>query len=169
MSEFLQGLFAQTLLPILLTALAAIATWAIGKGAAWLEGKAQLVKLERIKVALEHLVDAAATAALETAQTAVDAIKLAASDGKLTPDEARAALEKAVNRAWQLLAPEIREILIGLFGSEQAAKAAAVTPTVEAAVRGLERPAKGVSPTPEELDALTRDARLARQRLGLLP
>lgn len=164
--ETITALLLDALLPLALTALLAAVTWVITRAAGWLRGKAELVKLERIRAAFEQLVDAAEIAAKETAQTLVDKLKAAAADGKLEPHEARAALQAAVERAWGLLAPEIREILIGLFGSEAAVKEQALAPAIEAVVRDLPRPAAPADVSPA---ALERDAALARQRLGLLP
>lgn len=169
MNEILQGVLWETLLPILASLVIALIGWAAGRAAQWLRAKADMIGIERLEAATQALINAAELAAKETAQVAVNAIKASAADGRLTGEEARAALTAARDRAWELLAPEIRQILIGLFGSEQAAKLNAVTPAIEAAVHDLKAGTATPGDAPVKLDHEARitAAALARARLGL--
>lgn len=90
MKEILPQL-VQALVPLLI----AIGTWALYSAANWFRAHA---KSEYQRGVVSRLADAVATIVAETQQTTVEALKAAASDGKITAAEATEVKEGAISR-----------------------------------------------------------------------
>src|SRR5690606_25810466 len=119
-------------------------------------------KNELVKKVLELVGTTAATAVANVAQVAVNDLKAAAADGRLTREEAQAALQKAVDQVWAAIGQAARDILLGAVGgSESKAIETFIKPAVEAEVRVLSAIAPPANPL---LDPADRDrmVRLAR-------
>lgn len=165
MNDLIPTLLTETLVPILAALVLAAIGWASTTAVTYLKSRTKALGSGLLRNALEQLIDAAALAVAETSQVAVDELKIAAKDGKLSKDEAAAALNNATKRAWEILGPELRQILLGIFGGdEQATLEGLVKPAIEAAVRRQDEPRKEAPADPE---VAQREAALARARLGL--
>ena len=112
--EFLAQL-VQTMLPYILTILAAAMSWASVMVVQFIRTK---VKNEQAAAILGRLNTETCTAAQEVWQTYVAAIKEASEDGKLTPEERRQALDEAVKKAKSYLGPKGLETLEKVIGPE---------------------------------------------------
>lgn len=115
----------------------------------------------------------AATKAVEDAvgavmQVSVAQLKAIASDGKLTPEEAKAAFQTVVNQAWMSLAKSVQDDLVKLEGSIALAKQQVIAPKVEPAVANakaamLDQQAKAITDPAAQASAKV----VARQAIGL--
>lgn len=124
-------------------------------------------KNEAFKRLLEIVADTAATAVREVAQTAVNDLKAAHDDGRLTKAEAMAALQAAKNRAWAILSDAVKQQLLDLVGGNaQKAIDTYVVPAIEAEVAILD---KVLPPAEPITDQATKDRVLqfARARLNV--
>lgn len=122
---------------------------------------------EAFKRLLEIVANTAATAVREVAQTAVNDLKAAHEDGRLTKAEALAALQAAKNRAWAILSDAVKQQLLDLVGgSAQKAIDTYVVPAIEAEVAVLDKLLPAAEPI---TDQATKDRvlQLARARLNL--
>ena len=94
-------------------------------------------------------------------------LKAAAEDGRLTREEARAALDKAVEQVWAAIGQAARDALLGAVGgSETRAIETFIKPAVEAEVNALGMIGPAAKPIESAVDR-DRVARLARSRLNL--
>lgn len=158
-----EALLQEVLIPIALTVLTAIAAWIGTTARSWIARKARETDNQILATVYGLVGQVAATAVAETAQTAVTQLKAAREDGKLTPDEARAAFRAAVNRTWNMLGQEAKDVLTGQAGSESAAKANIVGPMVEQMVANT----KTVASAPQTEVQAAKEVTMARMRLGL--
>lgn len=162
-ADFLQ----EVLIPALLTLAGAAVTYLAGALAAWVTRLAATQKNELIKKALELVGTTAATAVANVAQVAVNDLKTAAADGRLTREEAQAALQKAVEQVWAAIGQAARDVLLGAVGgSQSAAIETFIKPAVEAEVHALATVAPPAKPIEDVADR-DRMVRLARSRLAL--
>lgn len=153
------------LVPLLLAVLTAAGTWLATNAVAWVKAKAKEANNQILANAFGFLGQTAAVAVTELTQTTVSHLKAAREDGKLTADEARAAFTAAVERTWQLIGRETRNLLTGEAGSEQAAKETIVGPVVEQMVAATKNEGSAAPPRTQEQAA--KEVALARARLGL--
>ncbi|ABW35064.1 hypothetical protein Dgeo_3023 (plasmid) [Deinococcus geothermalis DSM 11300] len=107
--------------------------------ARYLKGKGTLLKSEQLRHALEVVGHLVVAKVAEINAQAVDTLKKASADGKLTADEAGAALRTAVQEVWTALPDVLRALLTAAAGSEEAAQDAYVRPQVERQVQGAPR------------------------------
>lgn len=160
-------LVQQVLIPLLLSAATYAVAWVGTALRTFLVNLAANQKNEAFKKLLEVVAETASTAVREIAQTAVNDLKAAHEDGKLTKAEAMAALQAAKDRAWSILSQQIKDQLLAIVGgSVQAAKDTFLTPAVEAEVALLDN----LLPTADPItDPATKDRvlQLARARLNL--
>lgn len=162
-ADFLQ----EVLLPALLTLAGAAVTYLAGWLAAWVKRLASTQQNELVKRVLELVGTTAATAVANVAQVAVNDLKAAAEDGRLTREEARAALDKAVEQVWAAIGQAARDALLGAVGgSETRAIETFIKPAVEAEVNALGMIGPAAKPIESAVDR-DRVARLARSRLNL--
>lgn len=166
------ALFA-AVLPYLLTAAGTFAVAGLGYAASFLKGQAANVKNETLRNALFLLDTLVFEKVTEIFNHAVATLKAGASDGKLTPEEAQAALAAAVTETWAALPALIKKLLAGIAGGELAAQSAFVAPKVEVAVKnvnslGLHTLSIDRAPTVRPTTAAVTAARL-RLGLGLKP
>ena len=166
--SLLQVILVGTIVPILGSLFLSFTSWASKKAGDFFDARAKNEKNATIKTVFDHLGHLASIAVSEVSQTAVDALKAAAEDGKLTAEEGRAALTAAVKRTWQLLGAEARGLLTDLAGGSEAnAMEHVVKPVVEAAVRAQKVASPNPSSKPKDAAIAARDAALAQARLGL--
>lgn len=130
------GVFAAALFPVVFTALTAGLTAALAFGSKFLKERTAAVQNERFRTILEAVGQLAYDKVAQLSQEAVRLLKEASGDGKLTAQEAQAAVTTAVKETWVSLPDDIRKLLLQIAGSEAAAKDAYVKPKVEAAVKG---------------------------------
>lgn len=129
------------------------------------EEKEATIKDRRLREATDLLSDLAFSAAEAVAQNAVNDLKAAASDGRLTRDEALAAAQRGKEIAFAQLSNEVQKLLISQAGTYENALERFVAPKLEGAVselkdtRGRYERALGL---PNE-----RDVKRARDFLGL--
>lgn len=117
--------------------------------------------------ALEMVGSMAVTAVAETAQTAVKQMKAAHADGKLTREEAQAALAFAAGRVWATLGQHARDSLLKqVGGSTQSAIDTFIKPAVEQQVALLDAVLPQAAPITGEGER-ERTLMLARAKLGL--
>lgn len=131
----------------------------------FVEAKEATIQNEQLREATDLLSDLAFSAAEAVAKGAVDSLKAAAADGKLTRAEAAAAARRGKEIAFSQLSNEVQQLLIQQAGSYDGALERFVAPKLEAAVervkdkRGRYERALGL---PSEADV-----RQARDFLGL--
>lgn len=161
-------LIQDVLLPALLTLASAAITWLAGAAAGWIRKAAASQQNELVKRVLEIVAVTAATAVANIAQTAINDLKRAREDGKLTREEAQAALKLASEQVWAAIGQAARDALLAAVGGSAAtAIDTYVKPAVEAEVLALE--ALGATPAEKVVKPEDRDRviRLARSRLAL--
>lgn len=118
--EFSQLIY-EIVVPAIAALLSAVLAWGIPALFTAIRGFLEArVDNETVRRVLDEVTRAVEVAVKETAQIAVNDLKAAASDGKLTREEAVAALNKAVASAWGSLTQQARERLLGELGSEAA-------------------------------------------------
>lgn len=163
LEEFLHRI----LWPTVFTVATALVSWLGAVAVQLVKSLTARVKNDTIASVLEQLGVITTTAVASVMQEAVLDLKAAHEDGKLSPDEAKAALHLAVNRIWGALGAEAKDALAGLFGGDaSAAITQLVEPAVEAEVAMLSSMLPAAAPLEGEgakLDAI----RHARTRLGL--
>lgn len=162
--DFLQDV----LLPALLTLAGAAVTYLASAAAGWIRRAAATQQNELVKRVLEIVATTAATAVANVAQTAINDLKRAREDGRLTREEAQAALRLASEQVWAAIGQAARDALLAAVGGS-AAKAidTYIKPAVEAEVLVLEQ--LGATPAEKVVEPADR-ARviaLARSRLAL--
>ena len=160
-------LWQELVVPTLLT----LASAAIGYLSVLLSGflkrAAANQENQLVAKALEMVGSMAVTAVAETAQIAVKQLKAAHADGKLTREEAQAALAFAASRVWATLGAQARDTLLKQSGgSVQAAIDTFVKPAVEQQVALLDAVLPRAEPVTGEADRV-RTLALARAKLGL--
>jgi hypothetical protein len=160
-------LFRDTILPSFLAAVATVAggfvTWAAARFSAWLKVRAKETQNAMLRTVLVTVADRAGVAVNHVAQTAVDKLKAASADGKLSPQDAATALKAAVLETWSSLGKNARDFLLGEYGSFDAVVKQVIEPTVEAKVK--EAKAIPSTETPVTGDAAMHELRLAQQKL----
>lgn len=160
-------LWQELVVPTLLT----LASAAIGYLSVLLSGflkrAAANQENQLVAKALEMVGSMAVTAVAETAQTAVKQLKAAHADGKLTREEAQAALAFAASRVWATLGAQARDTLLKQSGgSVQSAIDTFVKPAVEQQVALLDAVLPQAAPITGEGER-ERALMLARAKLGL--
>ena len=135
----------------------------------FLEQKTQGVKNDTIRGLLAMVDQAAGDAVNATYQTAVNDLKAANADGKLTAEEAKAAFTHSVHAAWAAIVADAKKDLASLFGGTggalQKVGAAVESKVAVAKVSGVATPtAKVAAGTPEQK---AKAAAAARVQLGL--
>lgn len=161
----METLVQDGLVPILLTILTALAAWLSTTVRDWIKRKARETDNQILSTVLGLAGQTAATAVAEVAQTTVEQLRAAREDGRITPDEAKAAFNKATERAWGMLGKSARDILTEHAGSEEAAKESIIGPLIEQMVGATKGQASASPPSDDTSKA--RDVALARSRLGL--
>jgi hypothetical protein len=159
-SEIFQSIIA----PVIVTLLAGAVTWLGVQASTLVRTQAAKVKNDTVARVLEVLGVAATTAVTAIAQTAVNKLKANSADGRLTPEEAQAALQAARDQAWATIGKEGRQALVALVGSQSAALQKIVEPAIERAVAETKGLANETVSSPERREG---ELRLARARLGL--
>jgi len=124
-----------------LTALTAL----LGVGTQFVHGAVAKQKLGKFGVALDLLTTLIGSKVAQIAQGSVDILKQDAADGKLTQDEAAAALATTTREVWTGLPEALKNILLTAFGSPEAVIEKAIKPKVEEAVKALPTPARAIS------------------------
>lgn len=163
LEEFLQRI----LWPTVFTVATALVSWLGAVAVQLVKSLTARVKNDTIAGVLEQLGVITTTAVASVMQEAVLDLKAAHEDGKLSPDEAKAALHLAVNRIWGALGAEAKDALAGLFGGDTtAAITQLVEPAVEAEVAMLSSMLPSAAPFEDEAAKLNA-IRHARTRLGL--
>lgn len=105
--------FAATALPYVLIILSAVMAWVSAAVVRLINAH---VKNVAVRGTLERLNTEVAIAVTEVAQTTTDALKEAADDGKLTKDEASAALVEAKSKAFAYLGTDGVDALKRVLG-----------------------------------------------------
>lgn len=121
-------------LPALQGALLAGILAGLVAGAKYVKARVALVRNERLRAVLALVTDLAFEKVRQLAQEAVGHLKAASADGRLTPEEARAAALTAVKEVWASLPADVRKLLVTIAGSEVAAQDAFIRPKVENSV-----------------------------------
>lgn len=163
-ADFLQDV----LLPALLTLASAAVAYLASAAAGWIRRAAAGQQNELVKKILELVANTAATAVASIAQTAINDLKRAREDGRLTREEAAAALKLASEQVWAAIGQAARDALLAAVGGSAAtAIDKYIKPAVEAEVLALE--ALGATPAEPITDPADREkvVRLARSRLAL--
>lgn len=130
------GVLVGALFPVAFTALTAGLAAALGFGAKFLKARTAAVKNERFRIILEAVGQLAYDKVAQLSQEAIRLLKAASDDGKLSANEAQAAVTTAVKETWVSLPDDIRKLLLQIAGNEAAAQNAYIKPKVEAAVKG---------------------------------
>lgn len=168
-ASMLETLLAQVFDLLLEPVLLALAGWAVvairKAGAAAQEAS----KITWVDTLIGQAQAAGENAVNELFQTAIAQLKASKEDGKLTPEEARAAFRAAVNAAWAALSQPVRDGLSGLFGGEAGAKSALGKMVESAVARGKVAGMDGgiVAKPTDDAGRRSLELVLARQRLGL--
>ena len=120
MGDIMQNLFIEIVMPVLGTAIAALATWGVGKLITFLDKKTKFMDADEDRKQKEfvkaQVLDAVETAVLKTNQKLVKGLKKAKMDGHLTTDEAKQALSEAAKTAGSLLTQDAKNIAEGMYG-----------------------------------------------------
>ena len=165
------GVFAP-LSGLLFSLLAAALTGLVAVAAKYLSAKTALVKNAHLREVMYAVEGVALTTVRKINQDAVDTLKAAAADGKLTNLEASAALGTAIKETWAALPALVQALLIQTNGGEGGAKGALVSP-IDAAVSNLKGNnqlcAAPISPAPQVITDRPSVSAIgaARARLGL--
>lgn len=163
LSEFWQ----QVVIPALLTLASGAVAYLAAIGGGVLKRAAANQENQLVAKALELVGSTAVTAVAETAQTAVQQLKSAHADGKLTREEAQAALAFAASRVWASIGQQARDTLLKQAGGEvKAAVDTFVKPAVEQQVALLDAVLPAAAPLSGEAER-ERALMLARSKLGL--
>jgi len=163
----LAGLWQEVVIPALLTLASGLIGYLAVLGSGVLKRAAQNQENQLVARALDLVGQTAVTAVAETAQTAVQQLKAAHADGKLTREEANAALAYAASRVWATIGKQARETLAQQAGGDsKAAIDAFVKPAVEQQVALLDRVLPASEPVTGEAER-ERTLMLARSKLGL--
>lgn len=117
-----QELLSTILLPAIITVVSAVAAWAGRKLVEFLQTRIDLLEHDIARAFANEVLEAATVAVRTVAQVATEDLKAAAADGKLTVEEAQAALALAVRTAWENLSQHAKDRLIGEFGEQGAKK-----------------------------------------------
>jgi len=166
--DLLQVILVSVVVPILGSAFLAFTSWASKRLGDYFAARAKNESNALLHNVYAHMGHLASIAVAEVSQTAVDQLKAASSDGKLTKAEGSAALNAAVKRLWQLMGDEARSILLTQAGGSAAnAQTNILTPIVEAAVRAQKTGTPNPNATPSDEGAKARDVAFAQARLGL--
>lgn len=143
-----------------------------GIGAAvtrWLMARTKGVHNDTLRSLLGMVDTAVGDAVNATYQTAVNDLKAASADGKLTAEEAKAALTHSVEAAWASLVADAKKDLSKLFGGVQPAKAAlaqiAESKVAQAKAAGVAKASANVQALAPEQKQKVLDQ--ARVQLGL--
>jgi hypothetical protein len=104
----------------------------------------------------------------DVAQRAVLTLKAAHEDGKLSREEATAAMRTATQQVWTALGAEARAVLVASVGSEKDVREQIIQPAIEANVALLDSALPEVPPLASEIERL-RALTEARRQLGLDP
>jgi hypothetical protein len=165
------NLWTDVLIPSLLAALVTVAGGAITLAAAqarvWMAAKARETENALLRGVLTIVADQAGIAVQHVAQTAVDKLKAASTDGKLTPKDAKEALRAAALETWFNLGKQAQDLLKNEYGSFDAVLRQLLEPTVEAQVRAAKAAAPVVDAPLSEAAAMS-ELMLARQKLMTL-
>ena len=135
----------------------------------FLDQKTKGVKNDALRSLLAMVDQAAGDAVNATYQTAVNDLKAANADGKLTPEEAKAAFTHSVQAAWGAIVADAKADLAKFFGGAAGAQAvvgqAVESKVASAKVSGVATPnAKVAQASPEQK---AKAAAAARVQLGL--
>lgn len=122
------------ILGVVLSVAGTILSGVLVKGLQFLSAKTAAVKNEKLRGVLDLVAQLAFQKVRQLFQEAIEALKLASADGKLTPEEAKAAGATAVKELWEALPEVAKAILIAVTGSAEQAKATYLKPAVEQAV-----------------------------------
>jgi hypothetical protein len=165
------NLWVDVILPSLLAALVTVAggaiTLAAAQARAWMRAKAMETENALLRGVLTIVADQAGIAVQHVAQTAVDKLKAASVDGKLTPAHAKEALRAAALETWFNLGKQAQELLKAEYGGFDQVMNQLIEPTVEAQVRTAKVTTPVVVQPMSETAALSELA-MARQRLLVL-
>lgn len=122
MNEMVVSVFLQTIMPILGTVVAALATWGVKKLIDFLDKKTKFMDAEEDRKQKDfvkaQLLDAVETAVLKTNQTMVKGFRKAHEDGHITADEAKQALLESAKTAGSLLTQDAKNIAEGMYGKK---------------------------------------------------
>lgn len=150
-----------------ITLLGGVLTWAAAQLSSFLRARAKATENELMRSVLTMVADQAGIAVESVAQRAVNKLKAAAADGRLTAEDALLALRAAVEEVWESIGKQAQEALVKEHGSEEEAKRQVIEPAIEAKV--LEsKVATPVKEPPVPEDAVRAELELARQRLRAL-
>lgn len=116
---------------------AAVVVWALGMLARWLAGR---TRNEALLALIAQVQDAVGGAVRETQQTFVAALKEARSDGKLTDEEKKQALDAALATAKKVLGEKGLAALRSATGASAEEVDKLLKARIEAAVHDLRRP-----------------------------
>ena len=155
----------------LVLALGSAMTFAVAQGGRWLGGRISLIGNARIERALDTLNRLAWAKVYEIYQDAVEDIKVASQDGRLTLDEANAAFNAALKELTDALPGWLHKTLLAFAGGSVAQmQETYLSPAIEQAAASM--PVTAPSALDEEDDPVEYQNLQARRadsyrRLGL--
>lgn len=156
--------FLAALVPVL----GGVLTWAAAQGAAFLRKSAEAVENELLRGVLSNVAHQAGIAVQHMAQTFVDKLKAASTDGRLDPRDAREVLERAIAETWKGIGKQSRDVLTKEHGSVAEAQK-----VIEAAIEAKVHEAKVTTPVAEapitDEERAQHELRLLRERLRSMP
>ena len=119
---------------------------------------------DTLRLVLVMVADRAGVAVQHLAQVAVDRLKAASVDGRLSPQDAAAALRAAALEVWAGLGKQARDLLLSEYGSFDTVMKQLIEPTVEAKVREA-KVTTPISEPPVTEGMVLTELQIARSRL----
>lgn len=161
-----------------LTALAGFGVAALNRLAKYLGTREAAISNEALRDMIGTVSNFVFGKVAELTTAAVDKLKAAAPDGKLTAAQAQAALRTAVEEVWSSLPASFKDLLLKHYGSVDQVKTQLIEPQVESAVNSQKRSATSFGGTytlssagsiehPQALRPSPREIQQANARIGL--